>query len=84
MLTFGSPGRYAAARLPVPKTVDTVINHRLFNGGKQIVAVVSGGVSADFHELTDRQAIETDAKGALSTERSRFRPAVPDRAWWWD
>ncbi|HEV3005151.1 MAG TPA: DUF1598 domain-containing protein [Pirellulales bacterium] len=84
MLTFGSPGRYAAARLPVAKTVDTVMNHRLFNGGKQIVAVVSGGVSADFHELTDRQAIETDARGSLSTERSRSRPAVPDRAWWWD
>jgi hypothetical protein len=84
MLTFGSPGRYAVAHLPVPKTVDTVMNHRVFNGGKQIVAAVSGGVTADLHAVVDRGAIEIDDKSVLSVERSRSRPAVPDRVWWWD
>ncbi|HVC93398.1 MAG TPA: DUF1598 domain-containing protein [Pirellulales bacterium] len=85
MLCFGNPNQYALARLPVPKAIDTVINHREVNGGKQILAVVSGGVTADFRELVARDAIATDRKGALGSERSRSAPDdVPNSAWWWD
>ncbi len=85
MLCFGNPSRYTVARFPVPKAVDTVLNHRVVNGGKQILAAVSGGVSADFRELVNRDAIETDRKGALGSERSRSaQDDVPNSAWWWD
>ena len=85
MLCFGNPSQYTVARFPVPKTVDTVLNHRVVNGGKQILAAVSGGVTADFRELVTRDAITTDRKGALDSERSRSAPVdVPNSAWWWD
>ena len=85
MLCFGDPSQYTVSRFPVPKTVETVVNHRVVNGGKQILAAVSGGVTADFRELVTREAIETDRKGALGSERSRSAPDnVPNSAWWWD
>jgi hypothetical protein len=85
MLSFGNPSRYAVASLPVPKEVDTVINHRVIGNGKQIFAQVSGGVTADFSNLVKRQAIATDRKGALGSEHSRSAPDdLPNAAWWWD
>jgi hypothetical protein len=60
------------------------MNHRVI-GGKQIVAAVSGGVTADFRDLVEREAIATDRKGALGSEHSRSAPDnVPNAAWWWD
>jgi len=84
MRCFGDPNQYTVARFPVPKAVDTVINHRVVHG-KQILAAVSGGVTADFRELVTPDAIAIDRKGALGSRRSRSAPDdAPHAAWWWD
>lgn len=67
-----------------PKTVDTVINHRVINR-VHIVAAVSGGVSADPSQYVRLAAIKADRNGQLSSELNRSTPAeLPRGAWWWD
>jgi len=78
-----------AAALPiaaesVPRTVDTVINHRIVNR-VNVVAAVSGGVHVDPRVVVKRDSIQTDGRGQLNSERQRSVPAaVPLRSWWWD
>jgi hypothetical protein len=66
---------------PVPRQVDSVINHRIMNR-RQIVAGVSGGVSVTTGDVVDRRTVDRD--GALAKQR-RDAPLGMDAAtWWWD
>jgi hypothetical protein len=90
-------------RLPqaaTPKTVDTVINHRVI-GGRQIIAGVSGGVWVDGSRSLRVAPAQTGARTALASMRAS-KPAAAnpqhagtpdaepaeqnsaDLVWWWD
>jgi len=83
---FGDPNGYPVPLAPAPKTVESVINHRIVNR-TQIVAGVSGGVRVDPSDLAKRYAMETDSDGKIDQQRSAATSAIktlPADAWWWD
>ncbi|MCA9119222.1 MAG: DUF1598 domain-containing protein [Planctomycetaceae bacterium] len=66
----------------VPKTVETVMNHRIINR-KHIVVGVSGGVSVDTGSLLKQQPIRRDTYGQLQGDRLASTPPNTS-VWWWD
>jgi hypothetical protein len=84
MTCFNDPKQYQVQLGFAPKTVETVINHKIVNR-TQIVAVVSGGVFVDPKDLVQRGAIETDRTGKLGSHYARSAPEnLPRGRWWWD
>lgn len=84
---FGENGGYPVEFDAVPKTVETIANHRVTRSGKSIhtLAGVSGGVSVDPARLVAREAIEFQRYGPLEENRSQSIPReLPTEAWWWD
>jgi hypothetical protein len=84
MTCFGPSGAYEVARSNTPKTVESVVHHRVIDK-KHIVAGVSGGVRIDPWKLVKPAAIEIDRYGRTDAEHSAAKPKqlAPD-AWWWD
>jgi len=81
---FGPGGGYEVELGVAPARVDSVINHRVFNG-KQVVAGVSGGVTVDPRKLAARGAVEVASGGEMPQYRETSAPAnLPQHAWWWD
>jgi hypothetical protein len=80
---FGDPSEYQVELADAPRTVETVINHRVI-GGVHILVGVSGGVSCDPTPLVKSDAIRTDY-GRLQDTRtfSKPKPNSPE-VWWWD
>ena len=66
-----------------PKTVETVMNHRVIDR-KHIVVGVSGGVSVDTGNLLQLRPIKQDANGQLEGNRLQAAPPSSGGAWWWD
>jgi len=80
---FGDRGAYPITLRPAPKTVETVINHRVINQ-VHIIAGVSGGVHVDPWRSVTAEAIQVD-KAALPGEHRYAAPEVlSPSAWWWD
>lgn len=84
MSLFDDPRQFVLSRGQAPQEVDTVINHRVVNK-VHVVAVVSGGVTADCSSLVKTGAIQTDRQGTLGSHRDRAKPEqLPRGNWWWD
>jgi len=67
---------------PVPRQVETVINHRIINR-QHIVAGVSGGVMVAPSDLLRLRAMESEATAPLGRkDQAAQLPAT--LAWWWD
>jgi hypothetical protein len=84
MLYFGDPRQYQVPLAVAPKTVETVINHRVINKTTIIVGV-SGGVRIDPNAQVKPAALKTDDYG-LPAERLHDAPKKDDsrQCWWWD
>jgi hypothetical protein len=83
MTFFGDPKQYRVETSDVPKTVETVINHRIVNQTTILVGV-SGGVSCDPSSLVQPAAMHSDY-GVLREQRSGAKPKAELRnIWWWD
>jgi len=81
---LGSPGAYQVELGLAPKTVETVVNHRVVNR-VHVMAGVSGGVSVDPGALVARDAIQAEGYGAVSQQHATAMPRqLADDAWWWD
>lgn len=83
MKAFASNGAYHPAQFEPAHTVDTVVNHRVFNG-KDVVVQVAGGVRVDTKSVVKNQnnlKVSKDV-GTLSTKSKA--PALPVGRWWWD
>ena len=84
MLTFRDPGQFAVAQGQPPKAVETVINHRVVNR-VNILAAISGGVTVNCRSMVRPEAVATDGKGTLASERDRSTPEqMRQTSWWWD
>ena len=83
MGVFGNHGEFQPAVHPVPRTVDSVVNHRVYNG-RDVVVQVAGGVRADLGSLlADRGTIKANSK--LNHIAPAVGPADLDSdRWWWD
>jgi hypothetical protein len=88
MTCFGPEGDYPVGLGPAPRTVETVIGHRVVQQGQQrhVIAGVSGGVRADPTALVAHQAVALDTQGALERQRSVAVPKqqLQSEQWWWD
>jgi len=80
---FASKGAYKVASYNVPKSVDTVVNHRVFNG-KDVVVQVAGGVTADISSVVSDQSLNQEAAGLSQTAASAAKTQLPEGRWWWD
>ncbi len=75
VLTSGSKLRLP--QCPVPRQVETVVNHRLVNR-RHIVAGVSGGVM-----VAPQDALREGSTQSVDAPIRKQAPAA-DGAWWWD
>lgn len=76
--------RLRLPRVPAPRTVETVVNHRVI-GGRHIIAGISGGVRIDGAASLQVAAATDSAAGALA----KLKPPADEAegqttAWWWD
>ena len=80
---FAVGGDYQTASHPVPRTVNSVVNHRVY-GGRDIVVQVAGGVRADVGSiLRNLKVMKTNPR--LNGVAPAARPAdLPKGRWWWD
>lgn len=75
--------RYRTKLGAAPKTVETVMNHRVIDR-KHIVVGVSGGVSVDTSSLLQQQPVRQDTYGQLEGDRVNSAPPPDNGRWWWD
>ncbi len=84
MTCYGDPGQYLVPLGPAPRTVETVINHRVVNK-IHILAGVSGGVQVDPWKYVAPGAVKADASSKLKTALGSARPGSRlSDVWWWD
>jgi len=76
---FAQSGGYRPAQYPVPREVDSVVNHRVYNG-RDVVVQVAGGVRADLMAVVKDQQIAKESS-KLATIAT---PQLPAGRWWWD
>lgn len=83
MGAFASTGAYRPAEFEPAHTVETVVNHRVYNG-KDVVVQVAGGVRVDTGSVVKNQnnLKISDNVGSVSTKAQA--PALPVGRWWWD
>jgi hypothetical protein len=80
---FGPSGAYEPARFAAPTTVETAVNHRVYNG-RDIIVQVAGGVRGDLLSvLHDGEVYQENVRLANQAERGRS-PNLPEGRWWWD
>jgi len=83
MDAFAANGAYHPAEFEPAHTVETVVNHRVYNG-KEVVVQVAGGVRVDTASVVKNQnnLKVSPEVGAVSTQSKA--PALPVGRWWWD
>ena len=89
---FADPHRYVVPLDAAPKEVETVMNHRVVRrkiGGQtkqQIIAMVSGGVTANPAKWVGNQGVEEDSFGRVQYQHNNAapQPRLGGDAWWWD
>ena len=80
---FAVDGAYSPATVTAPRVVESVMNHRTYNG-KDIVVQVAGGVTGDILSVVKDPKVRKES-AALMSVGSRARVAgIPAGRWWWD
>lgn len=80
---FTPRGDYATARYAVPKEIDSVVNHRVYNG-RDIVVQVAGGVRGDFMSVVKDAKLTPESPRLGSIANTAKAPELPAGRWWWD
>ena len=80
---FASTGRFETERFEAPKSVMSVVNHRVYNGS-DVVIQVAGGVRGDLLAVVkDSQTFKPGLRLDSVKNRSNVID-VPANRWWWD
>jgi hypothetical protein len=80
--TFASSDKLPLPPSPVPRQVETVINHRVVNR-TQIIAGVSGGVMVAPEDVL--REVHANDRAQLDDKRTASRPKESSAGtWWWD
>ncbi|MBS0201885.1 MAG: DUF1598 domain-containing protein [Planctomycetes bacterium] len=80
---FTPRGDYATARYAVPKEIDSVVNHRVYNG-RDIVVQVAGGVRGDVMSVVKDPKLTPESPRLGSLAKTAQAPELPTGRWWWD
>ncbi|MDB5388306.1 MAG: hypothetical protein JWM11_3952, partial [Planctomycetaceae bacterium] len=82
---FGVEGSYQPAKVPVSKTVESVINHRVYND-TNVVVQVAGGVRGDVLALARQTQLHQESSELKAIPgQAKIKPAkLPEGRWWWD
>ena len=80
---FMPRGEYATAQYAVPKEIDSVVNHRVYNG-KDIVVQVAGGVRGDVMSVVKDAKLTPESPRLGSIAKAAKAPELPAGRWWWD
>jgi hypothetical protein len=80
---FMPHGDYATAHYAVPKEIDSVVNHRVYNG-RDIVVQVAGGVRGDFMNVVKDAKLTPESPRLGSLSKTAKAPELPAGRWWWD
>jgi hypothetical protein len=77
--------RLRLPKIPSPKTVETVVNHRVI-GGRHVIAGISGGVRIDGAKSLVVTSATADAAGEMANVKKSpaATPAAHSVTWWWD
>ncbi len=77
--------RLRLPKIPSPKTVETVINHRVI-GGRHVIAGISGGVRIDGATSLNVTSATADAAGKLVSVKKAPTAKLAGQGvtWWWD
>jgi|HubBroStandDraft_6_1064221.scaffolds.fasta_scaffold08019_2 hypothetical protein len=79
---FAPGGAFQTAHYQSPKSIMSVVNHRVYNG-KDIVVQVAGGVDGQIRKVLSDPHVFREA--ALAGVQSKGRaPELPEGRWWWD
>lgn len=81
--TFGPAGDYRVAQHVVPKEIDSVVNHKVYNG-KDIVVQVAGGVRADLLAVAQDAKLSQESAELTGVAKTAAAPVLPAGRWWWD
>lgn len=83
LTSFAPQGDYLPAHYAVPKEVESVANHRVYNG-RDIVVQVAGGVQGDVMSVV-KDAKRTAESPRLKNIARQSQPSdLPAGRWWWD
>src|SRR5690606_10636146 len=75
---FASSGAYRTGQYAVPKEVDSVVNHRVFNG-RDVVVQVAGGIRVDVASVLAEAGKESNTPAEVAAQAR-----IPAGRWWWD
>ncbi|HET6424692.1 MAG TPA: DUF1598 domain-containing protein [Planctomycetaceae bacterium] len=81
--TFANNGTYQPAIYAVPKEVDSVVNHKVYNG-RDVVVQVAGGVRADVVAVVKDPNLAKEAPQLTAVAKQANTPKLPAGRWWWD
>jgi hypothetical protein len=83
MGVFAASGSYQPATYQPPKTIESVVNHRLYNG-KDIVVQVAGGVDGRMRTVLDDRKVFRESPELAAAKSKGHAPQLPAGRWWWD
>jgi hypothetical protein len=65
----------------VPREIDSVVNHKVYNG-RDIVVQVAGGVRGDLLAVVNDPAVAKESQELVRLNAAA--PQLPAGRWWWD
>ena len=80
---FALGGAYAPQTYAVPKEVDSVVNHRVYQG-RNVVVQVAGGVKADVMAVATNPSMKVAEPQVGQVGQTAKAPQLPVGRWWWD
>ena len=80
---FANEGGYETTRYVPIETVETAVNHRVYNG-KDVVVQVAGGVRGDLLTMLKNTSIYHEAVRTGEAVNRVFETPAPKERWWWD
>lgn len=80
---FANNGAYRPATYAVPTEVDSVVNHKVYNG-RDVVVQVAGGVRADVVSVVKDPELTKEAPELTAVAKQADTPKLPAGRWWWD
>lgn len=80
---FAASGTYRPESFPLPKTVHSVANYRVY-GGREIVVQVAGGVRADLLSVVRNDHVYRTVERLKNLADKGRASDLPEDRWWWD
>jgi hypothetical protein len=80
---FGPEGAYRPAVVPSPAVIESVLNHKVYNG-TNLVVQVAGGVEANLLAVARDPRLAKEDAGLNQVGGRAKLPKLPAGRWWWD